>query len=56
MTAELITLLVQVGLNAALKIYATATGPDGEVDLEYLRKACTSWDELEVEILGKKKD
>ena len=30
MTAELITLLVQVGLNAALKIYATATGPDGQ--------------------------
>ena len=55
MNAEMITLLIQVGLNAALKIYAAATVPDGEIDMDYLRKACTSWDELEVEILGKKK-
>ena len=54
MSAELIALLVQVGLNAALKIYNAATGPDGTVDLEYLRKACKTWEELELEVLKKK--
>lgn len=53
MNAEMIALLVQVGLNAAIKIYGAATGPDGEIDMEFLRRACKSWEDMEQEILGK---